>query len=456
MKSHVIDLTNTNFASNNEKTILIQKFKKIEPQLLTKQVIEELTIGITNIEIPSWYYNMVNNTLDKFRYDKSTNFDLTDSELKVVASFIISLIMSRCGRNSDLLINTEIHPNSIDCNISVYLSGEYGIAEHLKDIFMPYLTFMRKHVFYNFYIPNTISVSGSGSKLQLRSKIPNPMDSLLDYYNKDRYTDSPMIWDNTHLDIYPKWYGYDKYIDTESNDIRISEILNRLPNDYDLNTDYGPGDIPTSQIILPPKVNSYHAYQKLQSEISFRALLLSRDDPTRSMDENWHIAERRVKLEREYWSVEQKINEDHWKNRESTKKRSKLLHIMYPSTSAESNWYLAERQLKEEYMMTHESYFIRAMKLVGLTFSSGCCYGDIKDKEEFNGALSYLKTLSDNGNYMASIELAKYYYSNTYCMIEFGMSYKYFYLAMEQGYWPAKLAFNDFLEKNKDYSIDKY
>ena len=454
MKTHVIDLTNTKFASNNEKTILIHKFKKIEPQLLTKQVVEELTIGITNIEIPSWYYNMVNDTLDKFRYDKSTNFDLTDSELKVIASFVTSLIMSRCGRNPDLLINTEIHPNSTDSYISAYLSGEYGIAEHLKDIFMPDLTFMRKHVFYNFYIPNTIC--GSGGKIQLTSKIPNPMDSLLDYYNKNGYTNSPMVGDNTWSDIYPKWYGYENYIDTEYNNIRISEILNRLPNNYDLNTDYGPNDIPASQIILPPKVNSYYAYQKLQNEISFRALLLSRDDPTRNMDENWNIAERRIKIEREYWSVEQKINEDHWKDRGSTKKRAKLLHMTYPTASAESNWYLAERQLKEEYMMTHESYFIKAMKLVGLTFSSGCCHGDIKDKEEFNYALSYLKTLSDNGNYMASIELAKYYYSNTYCMIEFGMSYKYFYLAMEQGYWPAKLAFDDFLEKNKDYSIDKY
>ncbi len=57
---------------------------------------------------------------------------------------------------------------------------------------------------------------------------------------------------------------------------------------------------------------------------------------------------------------------------------------------------------------------------------------------------------------MASIELAKYYHCNTYCSIEFGMSYKYFYLAKTQGYFIAKLAHDDFLEKNKDYSIEDY
>lgn len=451
MSTYKIDLSNTKFAPKSNKIRTINKLRKLSPQTINTDMMESLIFTIEQIGIPSCYLDMVDTILNKFNLDLNNNHNLDNNELKVLASFTISIIVSACGRDSDILMNTEITHCAVDYYIYVYLTGDFGIAEHHKSEFLPFLTDIREKVFTNFHIPK--SISPSHDKEFPVIKFPNPMDSIKEYYDKTNFQ-ACTVWDKTSEDLYPRWFGYDKYINPIQNELRIHSIIDQLPDDYDLNTDYALGDIPPSQIILPPKVDYHHMQTELRKEISARALRLHEDNPKRSADENWHLAEKRVKIERAYWCVEEKINENQWQNRIKIKTRARQLHQENPDRSADDNWNLAEKQIKEEYMMTHESYFIKAMYLISYSFNSGVCYGNVVDKVKFNAALSYLKTLSDNGNYMASFELAKYYYPNTYCQIEFGMSYKYFIKSMKQGYWITNHVWKDFLEKNKDFSIN--
>lgn len=451
MSTYKIDLSNTKFAPKSNKIRTINKLRKLSPQTVNTDMMESLEFTIEQISVPSWYLNMVDSLLDKFNLNLDNNHNLDKNELKVLASFTISIIVSACCHDSDILMNTEIIQIAVDYYIYVYLTGDFGIAQHHKKEFLPFLTDIKDKIFTDFHIP--ILVSPHHDKELPIITFPNPMNSVKEYFYRTNFQAST-VWDKTHEDIRPRWYDCEKYINHIQNDIRINSILSSLPDDYDLNIDYIPGDVPPSQIILPPKVDYHHMQTELRKEILTRALKLHEDDPKRSADENWYLAEKRVKLERAYWSVEEKINEDQWQNRDKIKTRAKQLHQENPDRSADDNWNLAEKQLKEEYMMTHESYFIKAMYLIGYSFSTGVCYGNVVDKIKFNAALSYLKILSDNGNYMASFELAKYYYPNTYCQIEFGMSYKYFIKSMKQGYWITNHVWKDFLEKNKDYSIN--
>lgn len=437
-------LDNITFATDEDKFTTISKINKISPQLATKDIIKELYVGSTRIDILSWYLDLINNILDKFDANDN-NFNLTDNELNLLASFTISLTLSRCGRSENQLINTEIVDNARDYFILIYLSDpNYKIDEELKALFLPFIADVVKNIFNNFNIPTALTINSFAEKdTRIISKFSNPMDIILEKYSEMNGAEMlSLTWNTIWEDIYPKWYGHEKYIDSVALTERINYNLSLLPYVDTLNVN----EPAPNEIILPPKVNYEYAQHKLHQEIEFRAHLLSEEDPTRSADENWYLAEKRVKIEHEYWSIDKKLNENYWENKRLIRTRAEELYLDDETRSADENWYLAEKQIKEEYMMAHNAYFIQAMKYIKYSFSNQC-FGSIRDEYDFNIALTYLKYLSDNNNYMASFELAKYYYHNTYCAVEFGISYKYFLRAVEQGHWPSRQAWKEFIKK---------
>ena len=449
MSNFKINLTNIGLAQNNEKKYLVHKLKKLSPKLFNSKIYAEYEIGINKIAIPIWYHDMVNHILDKFDLDSKPHFNITEPELKVLTFFTISLMLSSCGNNMCDMLATEIQPNSMDSLILVYMSGYYGISDNIKQIYYDFLIDIKKNVFSNFYIPRTIGEFVRNIKYDIKYYIPNPVHELVEN-NKNE-----SCWNNDLSDIYLNNFQDNYYFDSDKYNKYVQSILDLLPNNYNLNMGRGDEDIPQNIIILPPTVDYNYKQQKLKNDIEYKAYIMHIDDHTKSSHENWYNAEKSVLLEREFRSTEERYNDEPWKDRYKTKKRSKMLHLEDTSRTAEDNWYLAERQLKDEYIKSHNSYFIKAMSLIKKSYGKHC-YSDIKDKTQFNAGLSYLKILSDDGNYIASIELAKYYYFNTYCMIEFGMSYKYFFRALKQGYWVANQTWSKFIEKNMNYSIKDF
>ena len=121
--------------------------------------------------------------------------------------------------------------------------------------------------------------------------------------------------------------------------------------------------------------------------------------------------------------------------------RSYYLSKDDPNRSQDDNWHLAIKQLETEYDMTHQMYFIYGIEM-------------LNNYQESNDSvitgLSYLMNASNSGNYMATFELAKYYYYGSSSMPEIGISMYYFEKAKHQGHWYSNHLWEKFYQRYKD------